>query len=118
MRMRRPWSRQATGDAEKKQIGEDGNARLEKLRVEKRRKLASIVDQRSSEADATARAVQNAESRVQEELAELAKEKSEAEAEVKKLFLKEATVAAGKIEVQHWLDVIARLRELIAWKKA
>merc|ERR1719454_1500983 len=64
-------------DAERKKIEEECDERLRQLRAEKRKKLAAIVDQREQEADETGRALQEAQKKVQDEAAELSKQKEE-----------------------------------------
>merc|ERR1719221_1249345 len=105
-------------EEERRRIEADCDARMRALWAEKRNKLATIVDQRASEADATGRDLAAAQSKVEKELADLSKEKDEAEAERAKLPPKEAAVTGAKAEVQKWLDRIAELKRLIAEKKA
>merc|ERR1719401_2636988 len=66
-------------DAERSKIEAECDERLRQLRAEKRRKLAAIIDQREQEADETGRALQDAQRKVQDEAAELDRQKKEAE---------------------------------------
>merc|ERR1719456_431722 len=86
-------------DAEKAKIEAECDEMLRKLDEEKRRKLQAVVDQRQKELDEELRRLAEAQRKAQDEMAELKKQESEAEAEAAKVPPKKAQIPPAEDEM-------------------